>query len=333
MESGYGGLSIDGVAGRAGVHKTTVYRQWPNREGLVTDAILQLSDRELPVPDTGRLRSDLVALAMAIAAQITQPRVTALTRTLVAEGPRLPAFQETARSFWSRRFTLTGRVIQRAILRGELTPETDVPLLLESLIGPLYLRLLVTGEELSEEFIIRVVDLTSTGYPVARKHPSSIDLGDVEREPIENAVEDCDEDRDRNERDDQRSGGGRPFELALEREEVAHGKWDGLYLPGGQYQGHEQQVPVEDEHDDRRRRDAGCGQRHDDLTDHAEEPGSIQPRGLLPLAGQLAHRTVEDVDGEGSGDRRLRQNDAHERIDQLSSTHEVAQRDHVGHCG
>jgi len=165
IEAGYGGLSIDSVARRAGVHKTTVYRQWPNREVLVTEAIFHLSERELSVPDTGRLRSDLVALAMAIAAQISQPQVTALIRTLVAEGPRLPAFQETARSFWSKRFALTGRVIERAVLRGELPPETDVPLLLESLIGPLYLRLLVTGEELSEEFIVRVVDVVLDGVP------------------------------------------------------------------------------------------------------------------------------------------------------------------------
>ena len=170
-EAGYGGLSIDAVARRAGVHKTTVYRQWPNREVLVAEAILQLSERELPVPDTGRLRSDLVALAMAIAAQISQPQVTALIRTLVAEGPRLPAFQETARSFWSKRFALTGRVIERAVIRGELPLETDVPLLLESLIGPLYLRLLVTGEELSEESIVRVVDLILNGVPGRREGP------------------------------------------------------------------------------------------------------------------------------------------------------------------
>lgn len=54
-------------------------------------------------------------------------------------------------------------MIQRAVRRGELPPETDVPLLLESLIGPLYLRLLVTGEELSEEFAVQVVDLILDG--------------------------------------------------------------------------------------------------------------------------------------------------------------------------
>src|SRR5262249_39223664 len=100
---------------------------------------------------------------------------------------------------------------------------------------------------------------SSTGYPAARKGRSSIDPGDVERKPIENTVEDRGEDRDRNERDHQRGGGGRPFELTLEREEVAHGEWDRLYLPGGQHQRHEQQVPVEDEDDDRSRHDARCG--------------------------------------------------------------------------
>jgi len=134
-------------------------------------AILRLSDRELPVPDTGGLRSELVALAMAIAAQVMQPHITALDRTLVAERPRLPAFRETARAYWSRRFALTGGVIQRAILRGELPPETDVPLLLEGLIGPLYLRLLVTGDELSEEFIARVVHLILDGVPGRSEGP------------------------------------------------------------------------------------------------------------------------------------------------------------------
>lgn len=162
-ESGYGGLNVEAVARRAGVHKTTVYRQWPDRERLVTDALMHRSDAELPVPDTGALRSDLVALGMAVVAQLTQPRVTTLIRMLVAEGPRLPAFRETARAFWTARFERTAWVVQRAIDRGELPPETNVPMVLESLIAPLYLRLLVTGGDLSEEFVVGAVDLLLHG--------------------------------------------------------------------------------------------------------------------------------------------------------------------------
>jgi len=162
-ESGYRGLSVEAVARRAGVHKTTVYRQWPDRERLVTDALMQRSGEELPMPDTGALRSDLVALAVAILSQLTKPDVTALLRMLVAEGPRLPAFRQTARSFWAARFERAAGVVQRAIDRGELPPETDAPTVLEGLIAPLYLRLLVTGGELSEEFVVGAVDLLLHG--------------------------------------------------------------------------------------------------------------------------------------------------------------------------
>jgi AcrR family transcriptional regulator len=162
-ESGYGGLSVEAVARRAGVHKTTVYRQWPDRERLVTEALMQISVEELPLPDTGDLEADLRALAMAVAEQISHPRTTAVIRALIAAGPQLPAFGDTARSFWAARFALTGAVIRRAIERGELPPDTDVPMVLESLIAPLYLRLLVTGGELSERFVVRSVDLLLHG--------------------------------------------------------------------------------------------------------------------------------------------------------------------------
>jgi len=157
-ESGYGGLTIEAVAGRAGVHKTTLYRQWRDRETLVSEAIMHLRDQDLAVPAIGDIRSDLVALAMAIADQITQPSVAALVRTLVADGPRLPAFRDLTAAYWSRRFELAGVPVQRAIARGELPPETDVPLLLEGLIGPLYLRLLITGGEITQSFVASLVD-------------------------------------------------------------------------------------------------------------------------------------------------------------------------------
>ncbi len=176
VESGYGGLSMEAVARRAGVHKTTVYRQWSDRERLLTDALMQVSTAELPLPDTGDLRSDLVALATAIVTQLSQPHVATLIRTLVAEGPRLPALRQTARAFWAARFAQTGGVVWRAIDRGELPPETDAPTVLEALIAPLYLRLLVTGGDLSEEVVARAVDVLLNGIlgqrPGAPAHSS-----------------------------------------------------------------------------------------------------------------------------------------------------------------
>jgi AcrR family transcriptional regulator len=83
-EAGYDGLSIEAVAGRAGVHKTTVYRRWPTKADLIADALTARSAQHVPVPDTGTFAGDLAELAESIAANIGSPVGGAMTRTLVA---------------------------------------------------------------------------------------------------------------------------------------------------------------------------------------------------------------------------------------------------------
>src|SRR6266496_3740796 len=65
---GYPSFSVEGVAERAGVHKTTLYRRWRNRENLLLEAMLEHGRENVPIPDTGSLRSDLLAYAKAIVA-------------------------------------------------------------------------------------------------------------------------------------------------------------------------------------------------------------------------------------------------------------------------
>ena len=62
-EVGYGALSIDDVARRAGVNKTTVYRRWPTKEDLVTTALLALPEEYFAMPNTGTIRGDLCEIA------------------------------------------------------------------------------------------------------------------------------------------------------------------------------------------------------------------------------------------------------------------------------
>ena len=163
VESGFGNLSVEAVARRAGVHKTTVYRRWPDRERLLTDALLERSSQLVRVPDTGSVELDLVTLALDVVGNITSAEGEAVLRTLVAEGGRLPELSPMARSFWAARFTLTGEVVNRAITKGELPQGTDAQLLLECVVAPLYLRLLVTDEELSPDFVARVVKVVLAG--------------------------------------------------------------------------------------------------------------------------------------------------------------------------
>src|SRR5437764_14075432 len=63
-EGGVTGVSIEAVAARAGVGKTTIYRRWPNKEALIIDALAALKE-PFPVPRGDSARDDLVALAHA----------------------------------------------------------------------------------------------------------------------------------------------------------------------------------------------------------------------------------------------------------------------------
>lgn len=159
VDTGYAHMTIDTVASRAGVHRTTVYRRWPTKEALVVDALLAHTEQAVRVPDTGSLSGDLRGVMLAVIANLTSEQGGALTRTIVAEAARTPAIRELARTFWQQRFSSMDEVLERAIGRGELPPEVDRPRLIESLIGPLYFRLLVSMDPPGEADVDRLLDV------------------------------------------------------------------------------------------------------------------------------------------------------------------------------
>ena len=87
-EHGYSALSLEKVARRAGVNKTTLYRRWGTREELVLEAMLERAGEHIPVPDTGSLRQDLLQLARTAAANAATPEVAAMARVVASESGR-----------------------------------------------------------------------------------------------------------------------------------------------------------------------------------------------------------------------------------------------------
>lgn len=160
---GYRGLSLDGIARRAGVHRTTLYRRWGTREELLVEALLEHSAQRVPIPDTGSLREDLLALSRSIVANITTPEVEAVLRALVAEGGEDSIMSDASRQYWRARFDLARETVRRAMERGELPADTDPDFVIEALIGPLYLRLLITRLPIDNALAQRVVDLVLGG--------------------------------------------------------------------------------------------------------------------------------------------------------------------------
>ena len=167
-ESGYSALSLESVARRAGVHKTTLYRRWGTREDLVLEAMLERAGEHIPVPNTGSLRKDLFELAQTAAANAASPEVAAMARAVVAQMPHDSRLAAANRRFWDERLALDGIIVEQAIERGEVAPGTQPRQVIESVLGPIHLRLLLTGEPISRDVLQAIVDVVVDGIAQRR---------------------------------------------------------------------------------------------------------------------------------------------------------------------
>ena len=154
-EKGLEHFAIADVAARARVHETSIYRRWGARTALVVEACLHFAEAALPVPDTGSLRSDLVALLRGVAHMLSSPQGRAMLTLTVARDPNSVAAR---RSYWQKRFNLARAIFDRAANRGEFPRQTDPIVFLETLIAPLYFRLLVSDEPIEEWPINEMID-------------------------------------------------------------------------------------------------------------------------------------------------------------------------------
>jgi AcrR family transcriptional regulator len=162
-ESGYASLSLERVGRRAGVHKTTLYRRWGSREELVLEAMLERAADHISVPDTGSLRDDLLELARTAAANAASPEVAAMARAVAAESPHDSRLAAANRRFWAERLELDGVIVERAIARGEVPAGTDPRQVIEAVLGPIHLRLLLTGEPVDRAFLEGIVGVVVDG--------------------------------------------------------------------------------------------------------------------------------------------------------------------------
>jgi len=167
VKKGIDALTIGEVAARAGVHETSIYRRWGTKYALARDACLhEAEEAAAPIPDTGSLRSDLIALLEGLVGILDSPRGRVLLTLSLSQHPHDVAARH---AYWRRRFGLLRTVFDKAVSRGEFPRRADPIQCLETLIAPLYLRVLITGEPLAEWPSEDMVDRVLSGYPVPRK--------------------------------------------------------------------------------------------------------------------------------------------------------------------
>jgi AcrR family transcriptional regulator len=173
IEVGVHGLTVEGVAARAGVAKTTVYRRWRSKEELALAVLLQMVNEIVTVPDLGNVRDELIAfvnVAVRILGTTLMGRVMqGLVSDLAANEELGKAFRE---QIVSLRLAEVRRLIGRAIERGEVRSDVDVVLIHELLFGPVYYRLLLSGGKLDGRLAERIVDAVLPGMVVEGTSPA-----------------------------------------------------------------------------------------------------------------------------------------------------------------
>ena len=140
-----------------------MYRRWPTKAELTADATALHSADVVPIPDTGDLVRDLTLLAREIVANIGTEAGSRRARSIAAAGASSDDLAEAMHGFWAHRLALSAQVVERAIQRGDLPASTDANLMIETVIGPLWVRLLLTGEPITDELADRVIELVVAG--------------------------------------------------------------------------------------------------------------------------------------------------------------------------
>jgi AcrR family transcriptional regulator len=144
---GFARMSIEGVARRAGVGKTAVYRRWKSKLHLVLDLIGAFAADGLPVPSTGSLYGDVRALLEVMTHVLRHPVASAVIPDLLVEAARHPELADAVRgALLEGRRRMAETVVSEATARGELPPGVDPSPALDLAIGPLYWRQVVIGD-------------------------------------------------------------------------------------------------------------------------------------------------------------------------------------------
>jgi AcrR family transcriptional regulator len=154
----YGGMTVEGVAQRAGVNKTTVYRKWETKAELVRAALSSVFEMFRIGPTAGDLRSDLLGIARKIRNFTQTFEGKCLMRLRLHQHPE-PELAEFAKQLNAKHLVELGELIEAAVFRGELGRNVDIMLLLDMLWGALYARLVMKNEAVDDMMIEHIVDI------------------------------------------------------------------------------------------------------------------------------------------------------------------------------
>jgi AcrR family transcriptional regulator len=163
-EGGVVGVTIEAVAARAGVGKTTIYRRWPNKEALIIDALASLKEPEAVLGGVS-VRDDLIALARALGVEKGDRQRVGIYWSVFGNGDKHPELhRQFIRDVIEPRRERMRAVLRRGIETGELRPDIDLDLVMWLIMGAVVNRARAWGiGPVPEDFAERLVDTALRG--------------------------------------------------------------------------------------------------------------------------------------------------------------------------
>jgi AcrR family transcriptional regulator len=173
-EGGVRLLTVERVAERSGIAKTTIYRRWRHKNDLALAVLIDMVESIAPTPDLGDARAELIAFVDTTVAVLGDTLMGPVMQGLVSDLATDPALSQPFRErVLAVRLADLDHVIERGVARGELRADADYELLRDLVFAPVYYRLLLSGEPLTTTLAERVVDALLPAFAARELRPPS----------------------------------------------------------------------------------------------------------------------------------------------------------------
>ena len=167
-------LTMDAIAARSGVARSTIYRHWPDRVELMVDVFESVSSVADPLDPCGPLHADLRATGDSLARGLTEHRWGLILSCLVGTAGHDDAIHRALNTFGRARRAESAEIFSRAITRGEIRSDLDPVCEAERFAGPFFLRRLVTADTLDADFVEAQVRATCRALGAPYEHPPAV---------------------------------------------------------------------------------------------------------------------------------------------------------------
>lgn len=154
-QKGFTGASMEEIARTAGVGKDTLYRRWRSKEQLVQDLLGVIAEDGVQINNDDDPGFALFAFLQDVVRLNRESDFGAIVAGVIGESARNPDMRRSFQAFWADRRRVAGTLVRRMI--GPDRPDHDVEQVLDHVLGPVYYRLLLTGDAITDEYLWELV--------------------------------------------------------------------------------------------------------------------------------------------------------------------------------